>query len=66
MLPSTRNGSGTLRSDIYYSTVFLFIKLVSTKFFKKSSLFPAFRLKTSPPALLFQPESPVVTGFVII
>ena len=48
MLPSTRNGSGTLRSDIYYSTVFWFIKLVSTKFFKKSCLQPLFRLKTSP------------------
>ena len=35
MLPSPRNGSGTLRSRKYYSTVFRVVKLVSTKFFKK-------------------------------
>lgn len=48
MLPSTRNGSGTLRSDIYYTTVFRIVKLVSTKFFEKS--FPGFifELKTPP------------------
>ena len=48
MLPSTRNGSGTLRSDIYYTTVFCVVKLVSTKFSKKSFPAPHFKLKTAP------------------
>ena len=50
MLPSTRNGSGTLRSDIYYTTVFRIVKLVSTKFFEKS--FPGFIFELKTPPLL--------------
>ena len=49
MLPSTRNGSGTLRSDIYYTTVFRVVKLVSTKFFKKKCSQTLFRAQKVPP-----------------
>jgi len=48
MLPSTRNGSGTLRSDIYYTTVFRVVKLVWTNFFQKSFPSPCFHLKFAP------------------
>lgn len=53
MLPSTRNGSGTLRSDIYYTTVFRVVKLVSTKFFKKKFPDPLSRSKRPPCPAVF-------------
>ena len=63
MLPSTRNGSGTLRSDIYYTTVFRVVKLVSTKFSKKSFHVPSFHLKTAPlPRRIPSPPSTVPAG----